>query len=131
MKKGAMKTTPETAMSVLACSPAAPPAPPKPNRISITNAFLRKLSLSAEQSWHQNSGANLRDVIRLLNIAGLCRGARHLLPPRLSRNRGGKMNAVQVVVPELGGARRCSPRGHGAPEPAAGPVAMRARLEFS
>src|SRR5215470_8421708 len=79
MKKGAMKSTPETVMSVLACSPAAPPAPPKPNRISITKAFFRKLSLSAEQSWHQNSGANLRDVIRLLNMrasAGEQRGGR-------------------------------------------------------
>ncbi len=34
----------------------------------MASAFFRKLSLSAEQSWHQNSGANLRDVIRLLNM---------------------------------------------------------------
>ena len=34
----------------------------------MPSAFLRKLSLSAEQNWHQNSGANRRDVIRLLNM---------------------------------------------------------------
>jgi hypothetical protein len=28
------------------------------------------LSLRAEQSWHQNSGANRREVIRLLNMLG-------------------------------------------------------------
>jgi hypothetical protein len=68
MKKGAMKMMPERVMSAPPFSPAAPPAPPSPNRISIASAFLRKLSFSAEQSWHQNSGANRRDVIRLLNI---------------------------------------------------------------
>src|SRR5262245_10021357 len=89
-------------MSVLACSPAAPPAAPKPNRMSITNAFLRKLSLRAEQSWHQNSGANWRDVIRLLNMLNLCRGdcagpwqGKSTVAANLSRNHGGTMNDVQ------------------------------------
>src|SRR5215510_3395527 len=111
MKKGAMKTTPDKVMSVLACSPAAPPAAPKPNRMSITNAFLRKLSLRAEQSWHQNSGANWRDVIRLLNMLNLCRGdcagpwqGRPTVAANLSSNHGGTMNDVQ-------GGRRRRPAG--------------------
>src|SRR5262245_29283032 len=37
--------------------------------MSITSAFFRKLSLRAEQNWHQNSGANRRDSIRLLTMA--------------------------------------------------------------
>ena len=96
MKNGAMNTMPETVISMPPFSPAAPPAPPSPNRISMASAFFRKLSLSAEQSWHQNSGANLRDVIRLLNMhasAGGTRGPDGLNLQRiLSRNRGDRMN---------------------------------------
>ncbi len=45
-----------------------PPSPPKRNRISITSMLRTKLSLKAERNWHQNSGANRRDVIRVRNI---------------------------------------------------------------
>src|SRR6516165_154978 len=112
MKKGAMKTTPETVMSVLACSPAAPPAPPKPNRISMTREFFTKLSLRAEQSWHQNSGANLRVVIKLLNmrasVGETCAGdpALDYATPQLSRNRGSNMNGVQIFRRALAAAAR-------------------------
>jgi hypothetical protein len=34
----------------------------------MTRAFFRKLSLMAEQSWHQNSGAKRRAVISSLNM---------------------------------------------------------------
>ena len=35
----------------------------------MTSAFFRKLSLRAEQSWHQNSGAKRRDDMRSLNMS--------------------------------------------------------------
>ena len=72
MKNGAMNTMPDSVMSSAALSPPAVPDPPSPNRISMASAFLRKLSLSAEQSWHQNSGANRRDVIRRVNMQLPC-----------------------------------------------------------
>jgi hypothetical protein len=71
MKNGAMKTMPASVTSIGPCPPVTPPAPPSPNRISMTSAFLRKLSLRAEQNWHQKSGAKRRDVMRSLNIGFL------------------------------------------------------------
>src|SRR6187549_3406578 len=68
MKNGAMKMMPDSVISTPALPPAACPEPAMPNRISMASAFFRKLSLRAEQNWHQNSGANRRVVIRLLNM---------------------------------------------------------------
>jgi hypothetical protein len=68
MKKGAMKTIPASVTSTGPFAPALEPAPPRPNRISMTRAFFRKLSLRAEQSWHQNNGAKRRDDMRSLNM---------------------------------------------------------------
>ena len=50
----------------------------------MASAFFRKLSLSAEQSWHQNSGANRRDVIRLLNMACLGGGSERRDRPQIT-----------------------------------------------
>src|SRR3954470_23600107 len=101
MKNGAMNTMPDTVISIPPCSPVAPPAPPRPNRISMASAFFRKLSLSAEQSWHQNSGANLRDVIRFLNMHASAgeRLDRFNVLRIFSRNRGNRMNIVQKDLP--------------------------------
>ena len=45
-----------------------PPSPPKRKRISIASMLRTKLSLKAEKNWHQNSGANRREVIRVRNM---------------------------------------------------------------
>ena len=36
--------------------------------MSIANMLRMKLSLNAERNWHQNSGANRRDVINVRNM---------------------------------------------------------------
>ena len=79
----------------------------------MASAFFRKLSLSAEQSWHQNSGANLRDVIRLLNMhasAGGCGKDARNLHRTFSRNCGENLNGVH---------------GHGSPTMGSDPSAKR------
>src|SRR5271165_2919010 len=43
-------------------------SPPKRKRMSITSMLRTKLSLNAEKNWHQNSGANRRDDIRVRNM---------------------------------------------------------------
>jgi hypothetical protein len=45
-----------------------------PNTISIDSAFFKKLSFSAEQNWHQNSGTKRRDDIKRWNMARPLRG---------------------------------------------------------
>jgi hypothetical protein len=46
----------------LACSP------PKRKRMSIASMLRTKLSLNAEKNWHQNSGANRREVISIRSM---------------------------------------------------------------
>jgi hypothetical protein len=36
--------------------------------MSIASMLRTKLSLNAEKNWHQNSGANRRDVINVRNM---------------------------------------------------------------
>src|SRR5215468_11544710 len=47
----------------------AAPALPIWNTMRNPNAFLRKLSLNAEENWHQNRGAKRRDVMRCSDMA--------------------------------------------------------------
>src|SRR5208282_6422842 len=69
---GRMKTIVASRISRLAFSP------PKRKRMSMTSILRTKLSLNAEKNWHQNSGANRRDVIRVRNmmagVLGRCLG---------------------------------------------------------
>src|SRR5438309_1164896 len=44
-------------------------SPPSLNRMRMTSAFLRKLSLNAEKNWHQNSGAKRRVARRFVAMA--------------------------------------------------------------
>jgi hypothetical protein len=67
---GKMKMMVASRILRLACSP------PKRKRMSIASMLRTKLSLNAEKNWHQNSGANRRDVIKARNMmAGLPREA--------------------------------------------------------
>ena len=50
-------------------------SPPKRKRMSIASMLRTKLSLKAEKNWHQNSGANRRDVIKARNMMAGSRGA--------------------------------------------------------
>src|SRR6266446_3097244 len=71
------------AASVMSDSAAEPPIL---NRMRMTSAFLRKLSLNAEKNWHQKSGAKRREVMRCVAIVdcsgGWCRGADDRGSPR-------------------------------------------------
>src|SRR5215470_17578674 len=67
-KNGAMNTAAASAIS----SPEWPP--PSRNRMRMTSAFLRKLSLKAEKNWHQNSGAKRRVVMRWVDMAQIRSG---------------------------------------------------------
>jgi hypothetical protein len=57
-----MKMTPAKVISE------APPSPGRVKRMRNTSVFLRKLSLNAERNCVQKSGANRRDVMRLVVI---------------------------------------------------------------
>ena len=47
---------------------------PKRKRMSIASMLRTKLSLNAEKNWHQNSGANRRDVIKVRNMMAAAPG---------------------------------------------------------
>src|SRR3954465_7922685 len=107
-KNGPMNTAPASVTSASAFEPATL------NRIRKTSAFFRKLSLKAEKNWHQNSGANRREVMSEWDTAGLSvRGRRETRRRKLKivlsgRNRRpcgrARAGAGMSGVPEPGAA---------------------------